>query len=65
MTIYELYGRLMEERQREHEAHVRTIAVLRQVVAGELAPERLIVTETGWTVKPETATVHALKVVGD
>ena len=50
MTIYEMYGRLMEERQTEHEAHLRTIGVLRDLKEGRLALERVHVTETGWKI---------------
>jgi hypothetical protein len=52
MTIYELYGRVVEEREREMEAHLQTIAMLRQIVTGEVPRERVTVTETGWTLVP-------------
>lgn len=55
MNIYELYGRLMEERQSEHAAHLRTLELLRQVKRGEIALERVLVKQdgTGWRVLPE------------
>lgn len=54
MGIHEMYGRLMEERQQEHEAHLRTIALLAEIKAGRVAPQRIEITGggTGWALLP-------------
>ena len=56
MTIYERFGRLMEEREQEHDAHLQTIALLRDVLAGVIAPTRVEMTETGWVLLADPAT---------
>ena len=55
MDLYERYGRLLEERLIEHEHHLRTIAVLRDVVSGALPRERVQVSESGWAIQPTAA----------
>ena len=60
MTLYERYGRLMEERQVEHEAHLLTIAMLAAVVSGEIPAHRVRVEGETWTVVP----APLLKAVG-
>lgn len=57
MTIHEMYGRLAEERQREHEAHLRTVALLAEIKAGRVAPGSVEITGggTGWAILPAPA----------
>ena len=50
--IYAMYGRLMEERQAEHEAHLRTIDLLAQLKAGRVMLEQVEITGDGWRVSP-------------
>lgn len=66
MTIYELYGRMSEERHLEHAQHMRTIALLRDVVTGTIAADRVQVGPDTWTVRPEGAqsNVVPLRAVG-
>lgn len=52
MTIYELYGRLTEERHREHAAHLATLEVLRKVVEGELPVSAVTVDGDTWKLVP-------------
>jgi hypothetical protein len=59
MNIYELYGRLAEERQavieahaQENAAHLATIEVLRRVSVGELRPDDVEVTSPSWRLVP-------------
>jgi hypothetical protein len=44
----------MEERQQEHDAHVRTIALLAEVAAGSVRPDQLQVDVAAktWNVQP-------------
>lgn len=51
--IYEMYGRLAEQLDRETTEHLRTIDVLRQLKAGTLTIDKIEVTERGWTVTAE------------
>ena len=50
MTIYEMYGRLMEERQQEHEAHMKTIDLLARIKAGRVSIEQVVLTPDSWRV---------------
>ena len=50
MTIYELYGRLMEERQIEHEAHLKTIDLLARIKAGKVSIDQVVLTPDSWRV---------------
>lgn len=52
-----MYGRLMEERQREHEAHLRTIALLRDVVNGVIPASSVLVSDDAWVIKPPDLTL--------
>lgn len=37
MTIYEMYGRLLEEREQEHNRHLGTLALLRSIKNGQIS----------------------------
>lgn len=51
MNIYEAYGRLMEERLRENEAHERTLGLVGDLAAGRILPEQVQVCGSGWMVR--------------
>ena len=36
MTIYEMYGRLLEEREQEHMKHLGTLGLLKSLKAGDI-----------------------------
>lgn len=50
MNIYELYGRAREALENESEQHRRTIALLSQVVSGEIERSRVLVTGNTWNI---------------
>lgn len=53
MNIYEQYGRLVEQHQRECENHAQTVNVLRRLKQGEVALDSLTVTdENKWSIVP-------------
>ena len=54
MNIYEMYGRAVEERHAEHEAHLNTIRLLDDLKAGRITLDRLSVNAAtaSWSVSP-------------
>jgi hypothetical protein len=49
MTIYESFGRLTEERLMEHEAHLKTLALLRDIKEGRRSIDDVCMTDNGWS----------------
>ncbi len=50
MDMHQLYGKLAEELEGERTAHRATVDLLRKVIAGEVDPELVVVTDYTWTV---------------
>ena len=59
--IYEMYGRLVEEKQQIGNAYVTTLNMLRQLKAGGFSLDQLEVFADGWTVHP----LGSLNAAGD
>ncbi len=51
--IYDRYGMREAYLQRIADDLRSTLAVLKDVCNGEIAPERVVFTENGWTLNPE------------
>lgn len=50
-SIYEMYGRLAEERDLEHQRHLATIALLRSIKSGEIPLEAVeVYDDDSWKV---------------
>ena len=49
-SIYEMYGRLAENKAASDEFIGRTLGLLRSVRDGVVAPRQLTVTDTGWEI---------------
>ncbi len=53
MNIHERYGRLTDILEEEKNAHLATLALLKSVLDGEIAPERVKVSDDNrWTITP-------------
>lgn len=50
-NIYELFGRMAEQLEKENAEHLRTIDILRQLKEGKITLEQLSVTENSWAIQ--------------
>ena len=54
MTIYEMYGRLLEEREQEHLRHLGTLALLRSIKSGDVSLDDVEINDdNSWRIVPE------------